>query len=171
MSEKSRPIDIVLVADKKGRAEMLRDELEAAGVTGNIRRLEPAGGAVDCARQGGRYKHRPLPDLFMFDYSQPDEYKTTILNKIAFGSEKTKAPVVLLTSPDSTESLQAGEVDDGEAIMFWPTRLESFCKKLEPQNQNHLLKALRTLYEFGPILLKTPENVLREDARELAAAN
>lgn len=171
MSEKARPIDIVLVADNKGRAEMLRNELEAAGVTGNIRRLEPAGGAVDCARQGGRYRHRPLPDLFMFDYSHPDEYKTTILNKIAFGSGKTKVPVVLLTSPDSTESLQAGEVDDGQAIMFWPTRLESFCKKLEPRNQNHLLKALRTLYQFGPILLKTPEKVLKQDARELAAAN
>lgn len=171
MSEKARPIDIVLVADKKGRAEMLRIELEAAGVTGNIRRLDPAGGAVDCARQGGRYRHRPLPDLFIFDYSHPDEYKTTILIKIAFGSEKTKAPVVLLTSPDSTESLQAGEVDDGKAIMFWPTRLESFCKKLEPRNQNHLLKSLRTLYEFGPILLKTPEKILQEDARELAAAN
>lgn len=157
---------MVLVADRPCRANMMRDVMREAGISGVIRRLSPGSDAIDCARQTGTYRDRNLPDLIVFDYAYPDKHRTQILKQIAFGSDKSSAPVILLTSPVSQWLLESGEVDGGDAVMFSPTALAAFVRKMALDRRAAFFKALRTLYQFGPILVRTPAAILNQDKRE-----
>jgi len=92
------------------------------------------------------------------------------LREIAFGQGKAGVPVILLTSPESQKLLDAGEIDGGQAVMFTPTALPSFVGKMRNGGRKSFFKALRTLYQFGPILVRTPEKFLRQDAQKEAIA-
>ncbi|NIM22556.1 MAG: hypothetical protein GTN64_09115, partial [Candidatus Latescibacteria bacterium] len=52
--------------------------------------------------------------------------------------------------------LQDGRIDDTEAVMFSPTSLPSFIGKMKNGKRATFFKALNTLYEYGPILVRLP---------------
>jgi len=161
-------IDLVLIADQPNRAIALHDLMQNSGVNGVIRRVSPGKGAVDCVRQTGRYRDKSLPDLFICDFSAPDKRKISLLREIAFGDNKASVPVIVLTSPDSAAMLDSGEIDGGKAVMFTPTALTSFVDKMRNGGRRSFFKALRTLYQFGPILVRTPDELLNQDVSKEA---
>lgn len=166
MTALDHDIDVVLIADRPGRASLLHDVLQEAGVTGVIRRITPGAQAVHCARQTGSYRNKALPDLFFVDFAEPDPKKISVLRKIAFGQDKSRVPVILMTSPKSQEMLDAGVIDGGKAVMFMPTPLNSFVGEMHQSGRECFFKALRTLFLYGPILVRTPEDVLLQEAVE-----
>lgn len=168
MGNSDNDLNLVLVADRPGRSQLLCEQLQHAGVNGVIRRMPYGGDAIACAKRNGNYRWRPAPDLVIFDYSHADEYSTDILRQLAFGEDKAKVPVVILTSPNSQAELDDGKVDGGDAVMFSPTALEAFIKKMRSDNRSRFFKALKTLYQYGPILVRTPRWVLEQDLQELA---
>ena len=163
MQRDDSDIDLVLIADNPNRAAMLRDTMEQTGISGVIRRLEPGVPAIDCARRSGAYRQRDLPDLILFDYADPDVHNTSVLCDIAFSEKKAQVPVVLLTSPSSQDLLESGDVCDDKAIMFSPTSLNSFVAKMKNDKRTSFFKALDTLYQYGPILVKMPESFRKYD--------
>ncbi len=160
MRTMDKGVNLVLIAENPNRASMLRDAMERNNVNGVIRRLEPGAPAVDCARKSGAYSQKDLPDLIVFDYANPNEKNTSVLRDIAFGIERARVPVVLLTSPDSQDLLDTGDLDGDKSIMFSPTSLPSFVRKMKNGKRGTFFKALNTLYQYGPILVKTPEAFL-----------
>lgn len=158
MQEQEKGIDLVLIADNAGRASMLRDALEDSGINGVIRRLEPGSPAIDCARRAGAYRQKNLPDLILFDYADPNERTTSVLRDLAFSKEKARVPVILLTSRNSQDLLDTGDVGGKETIMFSPTSLKSFVGKMRIEKRTSFFKALDTLYQYGPILVQMPES-------------
>lgn len=166
MSDTENDIEVVLIADRPGRAKLLHDMMAEFGVSGLIRRLVPGELAIQRARQQGSFRHTPLPDLFFFDFSNPDKRQVAALRKIAFGPDKASVPVILLTSPESEEMLDAGEVDGGHAVMLTPTSLSSCIERMRIGRRKGFFKALKIFYEFGPILVRTPEHVLSQESRE-----
>ena len=164
MTHVNNEINLVLIADQPNRATALHDLMQDSGVNGVIRRLSPGKGAVDCVRQTGLYRDKTLPDLFICDFSAPDKLKISLLTEIAFGANKAPVPVIVLTSPDSAAMLDSGEIDGGKAVMFTPTALTSFVEKMRNGGRLSFFKALRTLYQFGPILVRTPDELLSQDA-------
>lgn len=164
MTHVKHDIDLVLIADQPNRATALHDLMQDSGVDGVIRRLSPGKSAMDCVRQTGVYRNKTLPDLFICDFSAPDKRKISLLREIAFGANKAAVPVIVLTSPDSAAMLDSGEIDGGEAVMFTPTALTSFVGKMRNGGRISFFKALRTLYQFGPILVRTPDELLSQDA-------
>ncbi len=159
MTENEKDINLVLIGDDPGCANTIRESLQVAGISGIIRRVTPGERAVDCARRKGSYEAADTPDLIFFDYEEPDEDKTTVLNEIAFCPERARIPIVLLTSPESQELIDNGDVGDDKAVMFTPTSLSSFVEKMRKGHRDVFLKAVRTLYEYGPILVSMPRHV------------
>ena len=151
-----KDINLVLIGDNPGCAATLRDALEVEGISGTIRRVAPGGRAVECARHTGTFSGSERPDLILFDFAQPDEKTSSVLNQIAFCNDKAEVPVVLLTSAESQGLLDAGDVGNDTAIMFSPTSLASFVGKMTKSRRDHFLRALRTLYSYGPILVSMP---------------
>ena len=159
MTQNERDINLVLIGDDPGCANTIRETLQVAGISGIIRRVKPGDRAVDCARCQGSFETADHPDLILFDYEEPNEGKTEVLNEIAFCAERAEIPVVLLTSPESQELLDNGDVGDDKAVMFTPTTLTSFINKMRNGHREVFFKAVRTLYEYGPILVSMPRHV------------
>ena len=168
VQEQDKGINLVLIAENPNRASMLRDTLQTTGISGVIRRLEPGSPAIDCARKSGAYRQKDLPDLILFDYADPNERTTTILRDLAFSDEKARVPVILLTSPCSQALLDTGDVGGEEAIMFSPTSLKSFVGKMKNEKRTSFFKALDTLYQYGPILVRMPESFRQYDCAQTA---
>lgn len=160
MTDANRDLNLVFITGKPNHAVFLQSLMLESGVTGVIRRMSPDQHAVNCSLTKGVYKKRSLPDLFLFDYSVPDKRNTAILKQIAFGDSKTSVPVVVLTSPASQAKLDGGAIDGGNAVMFSPTSLTSFVRKLRHEGRKSFFKALNTLYEYGPILVRAPAEIL-----------
>jgi len=157
-------INLVLIAADSARASLLRDTMSNCGVEGVIRRIDPGNPAVECARQTGPYRKKPLPDLFFVDFTNPNEENIAVLKAIAFGEQRTSVPVVLMTSDYSQELLDNGDVAEESTVMFSPTSLPSFFRKMNSGKRPTFFKALRTLYQYGPILVRPPESKLRTAA-------
>lgn len=168
MQDRDKGVELVLVAENPARAALLRDTMRKSGINGVIRRLAPGPAAVACARNSGVYANKGLPDLVVFDYSDPTEHNTAILRDIAFGNERSRVPVVLLTSPGSLDLLETGDVDGDTAVMFSPTSLASFVRKMQAAKRKSFFRALNTLYQYGPILVRMPEACLSYSRHALA---
>ena len=168
MANGNNDLNLVLVADRPELSHLLSEQLLKAGVSGVIRRMPFGGEAIACAKRSGTYRWRPAPDLVIFDYSHVDEYATDILRQLAFGDDKAKVPVVILTTPVSQTELDDGKVDGGDAVMFSPTELDKFVAKMRNGNRGRFFKALKTLYQYGPILVRTPGQLLEQENREFA---
>jgi DNA-binding NarL/FixJ family response regulator len=166
--ESDSRIDAVLIADRPGREMMLRDMMQDTGVTGIIRRLAPGDRAVHRVQRTGEFRRSDLPDLFFFDFSNPDQRTISVLRQIAFGANRSEVPVILLTSPESEALLDSGDVDGGRAVMLTPTSLSACVDRMRVENRRAYFKALRIFYEFGPILVRTPEHVLSQETLENA---
>ena len=159
MTENEKDINLVLIGNDPGCANTIRESLQVAGISGIIRRVIPGERAVECARRKGSYQAADSPDLILFDYGEPDDDKTTVLNEIAFCPDRARIPVVLLTSPESQKLINRGDVGDDKAVMFAPTSLTSFVDKMRNGHREVFLQAVRTLYEYGPILVSMPRQV------------
>ena len=161
MNFSANDINLVLIAENPTHAAVLRDAMARSGVNGVIRRIAPGAPALDCARQTGPYREKPLPDLFFLDFTEPTEQDIAVLKAIAFGDRRTPVPVVLITSPDSQDLLDSGSIAEDKAVMFSPTSLSSFMRKMKTDQRPSFLKALRTLYQYGPILVRRPTSLPR----------
>lgn len=168
MQMMEQDLNLVLITNDPQRASMLRDTMEKTGIRGVIRRLPPGVPAIDCARQSGAYRDKDAPDLILFDYVKPDEESTSILRDIAFSRQRARVPVVLLTSANSQELLNTDEIAGSNAIMFSPTSLTSFVGKMKIEKRSKFFKALDTLFQYGPILVRMPESLLRRNYQQMA---
>jgi len=160
MQSSANDINLVLIAEDSSRTSMLRDTMSRCGLNGVIRRIDPGTPAIDCARQKGPYRKKPLPDLFFLDFTDPTEHSISVLKAIAFGDHRTSVPVVLITSPHSQDLLDSGAVAEKSTVMFSPTSLSSFMQKMKLEKRRSFFKALHTLYEYGPILVRPPHAAL-----------
>lgn len=160
MRMSAQDINLVLIAEDATRASLLRDTMARFGVNGVIRRIGPGEPAVNCARQRGPYCEKPLPDLFFLDFTDPTEESISVLKAIALGDERTPVPVILMTSPNSQHLLDNGNLAGDSAVMFSPTSLPSFIRKMRSDKRGAFFKALRTLYQYGPILVRPPDSAL-----------
>lgn len=168
MRRSANDINLVLITEDSTRASMLRDAMTKSGVNGVIRRIDAGAPAVDCARQKGTYSEKPLPDLFFLDFTEPTENSISVLKAIAFGDQRTSVPVVLITSPHSQELLDSGSVAEESSVMFSPTSLSSFIRKMKIEKRPTFFKALHTLYQYGPILVRPTQSTWRYSSGPVA---
>lgn len=164
-------LDLLLVADDAYRVAMLRRVMQQVGLSCTIRRLGLTKKASAYLGRLKPYENSPLPDLVLFDIAESDPATIEIARDVAFGKRRSQVPVVLLTSPASETLLDSGEFDGGETTMFSPRTLETFLKKLVGRRRNGFLRALCTLYQYGPILARQPIHFLErsEEPAELSA--
>lgn len=154
------PLSIVLIADDGYRTALLRRAIRDAGVTCDLRRVAMTTGArafVKRKRSDGSYA---APDLVLCDFAEVDGGTCRTVRSLAFGSQRCEVPVILLTSRDSEALLDRGELDDGEATMFSARPLDFLVRKLAGNGREAFLRALETLYRYGPVLARQPRQFL-----------
>ena len=171
MSDLDQNLDVLLIADDSYRVAMLRQAMQQHGLSCTIRRLDQTKKASAYLKRMQPYENSPTPDLVLFDLAEPDDTAVDLLREVAFGERRSEAPVVLLTSPASEPMLESGEVDEGQSTMFAPRSLQTFLQKLVGSRRAGFLRALKTLYQYGPILARQPRHFLekRDDLAQLSA--
>jgi hypothetical protein len=159
----ARKVSLTLVSDRPDHASLFYDVFRQAKVSMELQRMIPGEKTLAIIRQSASSHSSAAPDAVFFDFTDPHEEGCAMLQKIAFGKNKAKSPVILMTSPESLLLLESGDIDGGGAIMFSPTGFVSFARKMRNNNRAQFFKALRTLYQFGPILVRAPRAMLQKD--------
>lgn len=171
MSLPRESLTILLIANNSYRIAMLKRMMCATGLECRLQVVEQSSIARARLRRVAPYNRSPLPDLVMYDLADPGEQSVAIVKDIAFGEHRSRTPVALLTSPTSERLLDNGEIDGGKAIMFSPRSLAPFLEKLVGPKRNAVLRAVRTFYQYGPFLIRQPDDFLgrTDDAVHLSA--
>lgn len=157
------PLTIVLVADDSYRIALFRRAVRDAGVACTIYRVPLTTGARAFLKPKSPNGAQTQPDLVICDFAATDANVCRTVQAIAFGSRRSAVPVILLTSTASETLLDSGELDDGEATMFSARPLEFVIGKLAGDGRRAFLRALATLYHYGPVLARQPDVFLNRD--------
>lgn len=166
-----KDLQILLLAENTSRVSMIRQSFRDNGLNCRIKRIGHSKKASACLRRKPPYDSERLPDLVLFDFAEADPESLALLHDIAFGADRSPVPVVLMTSPETESMLETGELDDGEMTMFTARALDNFLRKLVGRRRQGFLRALQTLYQYGPILARLPAPFLEtiEQSEQLTA--
>lgn len=159
-SDDDHNLDILLLADNMRRTSMLRSNLQLSQLNCKIKRIGHNEKATAYIRQRQLEQGGALPDLILFDFAESRPKTLALARDIAFGEQRSPKPVVLMTSPETESLLESGELDGGEATMFTARALDTFLGKLVGRKRRGFLRALDTLYQYGPILARLPADYL-----------
>ena len=156
-------LQILLLAENTRRVSMLRKSVRDGGLSCVIKRIGHNKQASEWLRRNSPPRSEPVPDLVLFDFAKAEPDAVALARDIAFGAERSRVPVVLMTSPETESMLESGELDDGEATMFTARALDVFLRKLVGRRREGFLRALGTLYQYGPILAPLPSHFLESN--------
>ena len=170
-ANKKTPLTIVLVADDSYRIALLRRAVHDAGVACTIYRVPLTTGARAFLKPRSPDGAPSQPDLVLCDFATTDANVCRTVQAIAFSKQRSPVPVILLTSTASETLLDSGELDDGKATMFSARPLDFVIGKLAGDERRAFLRALATLYQYGPVLARQPEVFIDrgDDDAELSA--
>lgn len=170
-ADNQSPLAIVLIADDSYRIALLRRAVRDAGVACTVYRIPLTTGARAFLKPKAPDGVPTTPDLVLCDFASIDTNVCRTVKAVAFGSQRSRVPVILLTSEASEELLDSGNLDEGTATMFSARPLEFIVSKLAGDGRRAFLRALATLYQYGPVLARQPDAFLHrgDDESELSA--
>jgi CheY-like chemotaxis protein len=163
MPTKDMNLHILLVADSQSRAETLSQQLRRSGSAGKVSIMPAATWARRAPHRKRQADDSQAFDFVIVDFSDPGELCLAAVSKLAFGQHRIDTPVVLLTSEYSERLLEAGTLDCRGSVMFAPTNLPSFLKKMRQISRSRFLRALSIIWGIGPVLVSLPGYLARSD--------
>ncbi len=156
-------LEILLIADDAVRIAALRQRMTQSGVRCSLHRVGFGNQASAYLNRRTPYQNAARPDLVFCDLAELTSDALELVRATAIGPGRASAPVVLLTSAGSEQRVEAGEIDGGESTMFVARALETFLRKLADARREAFLRALQTLYGYGPIIVRLPEELCGRD--------
>lgn len=165
----TRDMNILLIADNRKRAGLLRQAMENKGLSCKLRRIDPGKLASAYARQLGMYRNTAAPDLILVDMTDLDPTTSEMLRTLAFGDKRASAPIVILTSHTSERQLDEAGVIDAHSTVFAPTELGCFLDKMREHKRRRFMRALGVMYQLGPVLVRVPRAFSRRHLQSIAA--
>lgn len=165
-----QPVQFLLITPCPLRAGLIEQHLRIAGAEARIRRMDPGADALACARQSGRYRGEPAPDAVLLDFTAPDAGTTGLVAKLKSRDAGTRAPLILLTTPDSEANLSLAPLELDMGRIFAPTDLACFAANLARRSRTRFCRALGVLAMLGPILVRLPAEVAAADETGAAPA-
>jgi CheY-like chemotaxis protein len=105
MSNSVKPIDILLVEDNPGDADLAREALEHGKLYNTLHHVEDGVEAMAYLRREGKYKEAIVPDLILLDLNLPRKDGREVLAEIKNDQSLRRIPVVVLTTSGAEEDL------------------------------------------------------------------
>ncbi len=167
MRNSEEKLNVILVSDQTSRIASLKRDLTAAGINAalvlqkpgpqtaqKLRRIDPATAS---------------PHLVLIDFTSDDKPGRRFLKSIAFGDRRTRAVIAILTSRETEELLQTGQIDGGDATMFSPITQATLLAKLSGARAPAVLRSMSVLNQYGPVLIAADVEAGDEDAARESA--
>jgi two-component system, chemotaxis family, response regulator Rcp1 len=145
MSDTSgKPIDILLVEDNPGDADLAREALENSKLRNNLFVVDDGVKAMEFLRNQGEYADATRPDLILLDLNLPKKDGRTVLGEIKADKSLKRIPVVILTtSRDEEDILKSYD-------------LHANCYITKPIDLDQFLKVVKSIKDFWLTIVKLP---------------
>ncbi len=141
-----RPIDILLVEDNQGDADLAREALEGGKLKNKLFVVNDGEAAMDFLYKSGHYKDAPRPDLILLDLNLPRKDGREVLADIKAHRDLKRIPVVILTTSQSEE----------DVIKSY--NLHANCYITKPIDLNQFIKVVRSIESFWLSIVVLPPN-------------
>lgn len=145
-------LKITLVSNHTYRLGCLQADLRGAGLKADLSLKKP--GHTTAAALRRRNPEKTGPELVILDFTEDDIVARRTLKSIAFGDNRCRAAVAILTLPETEGLLDSGEIDGGDATMFSPTKIDVLFGKLGSDEATKMLRSITVLNEYGPVLIR-----------------
>jgi two-component system, chemotaxis family, response regulator Rcp1 len=141
-----QPIEILLVEDNPGDADLARDALERSKVHNTVNVVADGVAAMDFLHRVGKYKDAPCPDLILLDLNLPKKDGREVLAEIKTDEDLKRIPVVILTTSKD------------EADVLKTYNLHANCYITKPIDLEQFMRVVRSIEEFWFTIVRLPPN-------------
>ena len=141
-----KPIDILLVEDNPGDADLAREALEGGKLKNRLFVVGDGEAAMDFLYQSGAYADVPRPGLILLDLNLPRKDGREVLADIKAHKDLKRIPVVILTTSQSEEDVLKSY------------NLHANCFITKPIDLNQFIKVVRSIEDFWFSIVVLPPN-------------
>jgi CheY-like chemotaxis protein len=139
-----RPIEILLVEDEQGEAEMTMDTLRQGRVRNRLHWVEDGEEAIAFLNRQGRHAQAPRPDLILLDLQMPRMNGHEVLAIVKAHPDWKRIPVVIMTSCDNDDDIQMAYDHYANCYVTKPIDMDKF------------IEAVRSIEDFWLSIVRLP---------------
>lgn len=139
-----KPIEILLVEDNPGDADLAKEALEGSKLRNNLSHVLDGEEAVAFLRKEGEYANAPRPDLILLDLNLPKKDGREVLADIKKDDNLKRIPVVILTTSRAEEDV------------LKTYNLHANCYITKPIDLNQFLKVVKSIEDFWLSIVVLP---------------
>jgi two-component system, chemotaxis family, response regulator Rcp1 len=139
-----KAIDILLVEDNPGDADLAREALENSKLHNRLNVVDDGEKAILYLNQQGIYAGMPRPDLILLDLNLPRKDGREVLADIKADDSLKLIPVVILTTSQAEEDV------------LKTYNLHANCYVTKPIDLNQFLHVIKTIENFWLSIVVLP---------------
>jgi len=144
VSKLVKPIEILLVEDNPGDADLTREAMENNKMHVAMHVVGDGVEAMAFLRRTGKYANAPRPDIVLLDLNLPKKDGKEVLAEIKADQDLKRIPVVILTiSKDEEDILKS-------------YNLHANCYITKPIDLNQFVKVAKSIEDFWLTIVKLP---------------
>ena len=144
-----KPIEILLVEDNPGDADLAREALEMSKVHNTLHVVGDGVEAMSFLKRTGAHASAPRPDLIILDLNLPRMDGREVLARVKSDDDLKRIPVVILTTSRDEEDILRSY------------NLHANCFISKPIDLNQFLKVVRSIEDFWLCIVKLPNGCKR----------
>jgi len=141
-----KPINILLVEDNPGDADLAREALEGSKINNALHVVDDGEKAMWFLHREGVYAEVPRPDLILLDLNLPKKDGRQVLAEIKEDDDLKRIPVVILTTSQAEEDVVKSY------------NLHANCYITKPIDLNQFLHVVRSIEDFWLSIVVLPHN-------------
>ncbi len=131
---KGKPINILLVEDDAGHAEIIRRNLNRSRVANRLYHVENGEDALAYLHRGGKYSDEaafPMPDVVLLDLRLPLMDGLEVLQRVKSDADLKTLPVVVLTTSAAEADLVRAYDLGANSYLVKPVDFAKFSELME----------------------------------------
>ena len=145
MTQHIKPIEILLVEDNPGDADLAREALMDSKLNNNLFTVDDGVKAMDYLHKRGEYMDAVRPDLILLDLNLPRKDGREVLAEIKTHPDLKRIPVVILTTSRAEEDV------------LKTYNLHANCYITKPINLDQFIHVVQSIENFWLSIVVLPE--------------
>ena len=141
-----RPIEILMVEDNPGDADLLLDFLQQSKVKNVINWVKDGEAAMAYLHREGENASKPTPDIVLLDLNLPRKDGREVLAEMKADPKFRHIPVVILTSSKSAQDIARSY------------HLQASCYITKPVDLEQFVRVVRSIDDFWLSVVRLPTN-------------
>jgi len=138
------PVEILLVEDNLGDADLAREAMEDSKIRNNLHVVCDGEEAMAFVRRSGKYEAARRPDLILLDLNLPRKSGREVLAEIKADEDLKSIPVVVLTASK----------DEEDVLKSY--NLHANCYITKPIDLHQFIRVVKAIEDFWLTIVRLP---------------